>query len=126
MTETALTQFKELFTLFNNDANRVAKILAQENRSYQFIDMWYYDPDCDTIEGQGDETWNYGGYERHYVSFPSKYLTYTDEQLQKIVDKNIKASKAREAAEKRKEKKERLEAEKAQYEKLKAKFENKK
>ena len=40
--------------------------------------------------GQGDEHWQYGGYEKHYAEFPKKYIYMDDKEIQKIVDAELK------------------------------------
>ena len=55
----------------------------------KFIDYYYLDEDGQ-VYTFGEETWNYGGYEKHYGDFDAEMLTWTDEQLREYVDEKIK------------------------------------
>ena len=118
-----LKNFAELYNKFLEDCNRVIDILKyspEYENDIEFSDKFVLEDD--TVFWDGDEYWNYGGHEYHSGTFPAEYLTMSDEELKKIVDKKI------EEYNKKQEEKKRLkaEAEKAarlkEYEKLKAEF----
>lgn len=118
-----LKKYTELYNKFLEDCDRVVNILKQApeyKNKIDFADKFVLEDD--TVVWEGDEYWNYGGHEYHSGNFPSEYLTMSDEELKKIVDKKI------EEYNKRQEEKKRLkrEAERAarlkEYEKLKAEF----
>lgn len=118
-----LNKFTELYNKFLEDCNRVVNILKQApeyKNDIEFAGTFILEDD--TVDWEGDEYWNYGGHEYHSGSFPAEYLTMSDEELKKIVDKKIEEYNKREEEKKRL----RREAEKAErfkeYEKLKAEF----
>ena len=121
-----LKNFKETYTEFINDCDPVANILSNV-KEYQ-KPSFNCNPafaDTFTIVGDdifwvGEENWRYG--ERHYGNFPLEYLTMTDEELQKIVDKmNEEYDKKQETLKKEKEEREKAKR-LADYEKLKKEF----
>ena len=126
MKKTDLEKYTKLNEEFLSECDRVANILKDapeyqtECGNISFADKFVLEDA--TVDWEGDEYWNYGGHEYHSGSFPAEYLTMSDEELKKIVDKKI------EEYNKRQEEKTRLkrEAEKAarlkEYEKLKAEF----
>ena len=126
MKKTDLEKYTKLNEEFLSECDRVASILKDapeyqtECGNISFANCFTLEDD--TVDWEGDEYWNYGGHEYHSGSFPAEYLTMSNEELKKIVDKKI------EEYNKRQEEKTRLkrEAEKAarlkEYEKLKAEF----
>ena len=127
MTREELENYVELDKKFGQDCNRVAAILRKRVReaSYggcniAFADEFYLS--WDDVKWVGEETWSYGGYERHSGSFPKEYLTMSDEELQAIVDKENKEWEE-EIDRKKREKEEREKAKRMEeYEKLKKEF----
>ncbi len=127
MTEEELKKFKELYNKFLDDCGRVADILAnsKERIVHECGNINYaktFTLDGGVVNWEGDEYWNYDGHEHHSGYFPAEFLTMTDDELMKIVDKENKEYDKEQEAKKR----ERAEREKAarleQYNKLKEEF----
>ena len=91
MTKEEIKTYLKLQKELETSAKRVAKYFIKLNSSYKFINSWNIDDDL--VEGEGSETWSYGGYEDHYVSFDVKWLSATDEELQSYVDSALKERK---------------------------------
>ena len=126
MTKEELKQYSELQLKFAKDVNRVANYLGKINddsdySDLKFIDYYYLDEDGQ-VYTFGEETWNYGGYEKHYGDFDAEMLTWTDDELRKYVDqikKGKEEERVREEIEKAKKKEE---EERSLWEKLNEKF----
>lgn len=122
-----LKNFKELYDKFIEDCNRVANILtnSKERTEHECGDIAYADTftlDGNDVDWEGDEYWQFQGHEHHFGDFPAEFLTMTDDELMKIVDKENEEYDKREAA-KQKEKEEYEKAKRlAEYEKLKKEF----
>lgn len=127
MNKTDLKNFKELYDKFLDDCNRVAGILAnsKERTAHESGNINYADTftlDGDDVSWEGDEYWSFGEHEYHSGYFPVEFLTMTDDELMKIVDKeNNEYNKKQEAKQKRKEEREKA-ARLEQYNKLKEEF----
>ena len=128
MSPKQLQEYRLLQEEFENDCQRVAKILeglerykGMEGRDIRYAESFVINGD--NIDWSGEETWRYGGYEMHSGSFPVAYLFMTDDELKEIVDL------ANEEYRMKQEENARLEQEKQkakrmeEYEKLKKEFE---
>lgn len=123
-----LEKYSELNKEFNKDCRRVVNILVgarslhEENNDISFANNFLPTKDG-KIYWEGEEHWNYGGYEFHSGYFSAEYLTMADEELKAIVEKmNQEYYKEQEQKEKENEEVERKKR-LAVYEKLKKEFE---
>lgn len=126
MTQEELAQYVELREKFENECNRVCDIIKNSKKRHgKCHDIRYAERFslCDnSVEWEGDEYWSYGGHDEHSGSFPSDFLTMSDEELRKIVEKEneeweeIQERRHKEKAVQEKERR------KAQYEELKKEF----
>lgn len=126
MTQEELTQYALLRNKFEEECGRVCLILVDSNaRRGEHVDIRYASSFFligDSVEWEGIEYWSYGGMENHSGKFPAEFLTMSDEELLKIVEKENEEWKA-ELEKKKREKEERERAERmAEYEKLKKEF----
>ena len=117
MTTKDFSEFSRLNEVFIKDCERIARILERECVDWSFIDEWRLEDGY--VGGRGTERWAYGGYEEYSLSFPAKYLTMTDDELNAIVDAQLEAKKKREDEEKRKKDEVKQAQERAEYERLK-------
>ena len=121
MTQEQINMYVDLKEELEKSANRVANYFVKINSSYEFIDSWQLY--SDGVEGTGVETWNYGGYEEHFVSFDVKWLYATDEELQNYVNSVLEERKQRLNDEVRKKIEEEKEKKYQKYLELKKEFE---
>ena len=121
MTQEQINMYVDLKEELKKSANRVANYFVKINSSYEFIDSWQLY--SDEVEGTGIETWNYGGYEEHYVSFDTKWLYATDEELQNYVNFVLEERKQKLTDETRKKNEEEKEKKYQKYLELKKEFE---
>lgn len=121
MTKDQIKMYVDLKEELKKSANRVANYFVKINSSYEFIDSWQLY--SDEVEGKGVETWNYGGYEEHFVSFDVKWLYATDEELQNYVNSVLEERKQRLNDEVRKKIEEEKEKKYQKYLELKKEFE---
>ena len=126
MTEEGVKQQSELQLKVAKDVERVTKQLGKINddsdyNDLKFIDYYYLDEDGQ-VYTFGEETWSYGGYEKHYGDFDSEMLTWTDDELREYVEQ-IKKGKEEERVREEIEKKKKKEEEKSSlWETLNEKF----
>lgn len=126
MTKEELAQYVELCDKFENECNRVCDIITNsKTRHGECEDIRYAEKfrlADDSVEWEGDEYWSYGGHEEHSGDFPADFLTMSDDELRKIVEKENEEWEAKQEK-KRREKEEREKARRlAEYEKLKKEF----
>jgi hypothetical protein len=119
-TQEEFEQYNAMTEKFNKRCAEIAQIAKRYNESYGFIESWQLVGD--SVEGEGDEYWNYGGHEHHWASFDANWLTKSDEEISAIVDQWIEKAKAEKAAQKEKEKAFEEARERAEFERLKQKF----
>ena len=122
MTKEEFKQYSELQEKFAKDVDRVTNYLGKINDDLKFIDYYYLD-EVGQVYTFGEETWNCGGYEKHYGDFDAEMLTWTDDELLKYVDqikKGKEEERVREEIEKANKKEE---EERREYERLKEKYE---
>ena len=109
MSNEELEQLCQLNDKFLADAERVAKILKEDlksDRDSRFAETFYIEGDEVCFEG--DEYWNYGGHEHIKGYFPLSYLTMSDEELTRLVEKrNEEYQKEKDEEKRRREKRER-------------------
>lgn len=127
MTQKELTQYAELCGKFESECNRVCNIIMNSKMRHDNCENISYAERFrladDSVWWEGDEYWSYGGHEEHSGYFPTDFLTMSDDELLKIVEKENEeweAEQERKNQEKAAQEKERR---KAQYEKLKKEFE---
>ena len=126
MKKEELAQYVVLCEKFENECNRVCNILKDsKNRHGNCEDITYaerFHLSDDSVAWKGDEYWSYGGHEYHSGYFPVDFLTMSDDELLKIVEKENEEWEA-EQEKKRREAKEMERAKRlAEYEKLKKEF----
>ena len=131
MKQEQIEQYESLNAIFQEDCERVARILSDyavyterwETSNIEFAQNFSL---CGVeVDWNGDEYWSYGGHEYHSGSFPVSYLSMTDEELRAAAEKENNAYL--EELRKKKEKKQKAQdaADYEQYQRLKEKFENK-
>ena len=91
MTQEELTQYVELCEKFEDECNRVCNILKDSKIRHGSCGNISYAERfrlCDdSVAWEGDEYWSYGGHEEHSGYFPVDFLTMSDDELLKIVEK---------------------------------------
>ena len=117
MTKQELIKYEELQGIFQTRCEMVCHILSQLKDSYNYV--YEFEIDGDDVCGRGENTWQYGGYERHYADFPKKYIYMDDKEIQKIVDAELKKKEDEKVRKKANDEKLKAEKEKAEYERLK-------
>ena len=121
MTQEELKLYSELQKKFASDVDRITDFLKEIDYEVAFTDMGFYLED-DTVFTRGSETWAYGGYEEHSSCFEAEMLTWTDEELQKYVER-VKKGQAEERVRMDIEKtRKKEEEERREFERLKAKY----
>lgn len=127
MTQEELAQYVKLCEKFENECNRVCNILKySKNRHGECEDITYaerfhlYD---DSVDWEGDEYWNYGGHEEHSGDFPVDFLTMSDDELLKIIEKENEEWEAEQERKHKEKAAKEKEWRKAKYEELKKEFE---
>lgn len=118
-----LEQYQKLHDEFVSDCERVAKILSNlKDSSYDNTGF------ADTFESVGAEVhWiGYDSYcgetDYYYGYFPVEYLTMTDDELLKIVEKENEEWEAKQEKDKQEKAAQEKEKRKAKYEELKKEF----
>lgn len=117
MTKEELEKFEEIQDIFQTRCETICRILSPLDEAYKHV--YEFEINGDDIYGQGDEHWQYGGYEKHYAEFPKKYIYMDDKEIQKIVDTELKDRTIKKAMEILRESNLKIESEKAEYERLK-------
>ena len=124
MTKEELKKFIELNDKFTDDCERVARILAnsKERTVHESHNIRYADTfrlEDGSVDWEGEETWSYGGHEWDGGYFDADYLTMTDKELMKIVDKENEEYDKKLMEKKKNEEKEEKERKLAMFNKLK-------
>lgn len=126
MTQEELTQYAELCEKFENECIRVCGIITNsKTRHGDCKDISYADRfhlADDSVAWEGDEYWNYGGHEEHSGDFPAGFLTMSDDELLKIVEKENEEWEAKQERKRKEKAAQEKERRKAQYEELKKEF----
>jgi hypothetical protein len=117
MTKEELNNYEKLQDAFQTRCEKICQILRPLKDSYKYV--YEFEVGRDLVCGRGEETWQYGGYERHYADFPKEYIYMDDKEIQKIVDAELKKKEDEKARKKANEEKIKAEKEKAEYERLK-------
>ena len=124
MTKKDLEQYQKLHDEFVSECKRVAKILSNLEDSYPFDNTAF----AETFEPAGVEV-SWAGYdtcrgETDYYNgyFPIEYLTMTDDELNKIVEKKNKQWEAEQERREKAKAAQEKEWRKAKYEELKKEF----
>ena len=117
MTKEELEKFEEIQDIFQTRCETICRILSPLDEAYKHV--YEFEINGDDVCGQGDEHWQYGGYEKHYAEFPKKYIYMDDKEIQKIVDVELKDRTIKKAMEILRESNLKIESEKAEYERLK-------
>lgn len=123
MTKEEIKAYMGLNKKFIEDCKRVKKIfsdLKDEGGNICFADTFYCEDD--EVAWRGVETGSYQYYEEHNGYFPIKYLSFTDDELRKVVEKENE--EYRRMLEKERKEKEKAETEKRRklFETLKKEF----
>ena len=129
MTQKELKQYIDLSEKFEEECNRVCRILSDSKKRHgecsdiSYAEKFKIEGD-DSVWWEGDEYWSYGGHESHGGYFSADFLTMSDNELAEIVKKENEEWEA--AQEKKKNEKAAEEKAKrmAKYEELKKEFEN--
>lgn len=94
MTQEEIKQYIKLCDKFEDECNRVCKILSESKKHRIPNDITFADRfiiEDNNVEWEGFEIWNYGGtqrqYGRHCGMFDLHYLTMTDDELRKVVER---------------------------------------
>lgn len=117
MTKQELKDYEKLQDTFQTRCEMICHILRPLDDAYNYV--YEFEIDGDDVCGRGEETWQYGGYERHYAYFPKEYIYMDDKDIQKIVDDELKKREDEKAHKKEIDEKLKAEKEKAEYERLK-------
>ena len=127
MTQEEIKQYIKLYDKFEDECYRVSRILLEsKKRTIEPNDITFADKftiEHNNVIWEGRETWSWGGEQWHNGMFDLNYLTMTDDELRKVVEReNLEWDKEQ------KEQKERDEEHakkmrKKQYELLKKEFE---
>lgn len=117
MTKQELNDYEKLQDIFQTRCETICRILKPLNEAYNYV--YEFEIDGDDVCGRGEETWQYGGYERHYADFPKEYIYMDDKEIQEIMRTKLKKKVDEEARKKANEEKIKAEKEKAEYERLK-------
>lgn len=90
MTKDEIKQYIELCDKFEDECYRVRTILSESKKRCYPNDIRWADKfviEHDNVVWEGCETWNYGGERYHNGMFDLNYLTMTDDELRKVVEK---------------------------------------
>lgn len=117
MTKEELNNYEKLQDAFQTRCEKICQILRPLKDSYKYV--YEFEINGDDICGHGEDTWQYGGYERHYAYFPKEYIYMDDKDIQNIVDDELKKREEEKAHKKEIDEKLKAEKEKAEYERLK-------
>lgn len=102
---------------FQDRCSEICDILKEANPDMRHMDTFVID--TKHVICSGDVYWGYGGHEHYTGEFPVKYLYMSNNEIQAIVNEEVRQ---KEEAEERNRK--RIEAEElAKYQELKAKYE---
>jgi hypothetical protein len=117
MTYEEVDKLIELDDKFQDRCSEICNILKEANPDMKSMDTFVIGNTH--VSCSGDEYWSYGGHEHFTGTFPVKYLYMSNEEIQTIVNEEVRQ---KEEAEEQKRK--RIEAEEiAKYQELKAKYE---
>ena len=125
MTKNEIDQYIKLHDKFEDECYRVRTILSESKKRCYPNDIRWADKfiiENNNVVWEGHETWSYGGEQWHSGMFDLNYLTMSDDELRKIVEKeNLEWDKEQKE---QKEKGEELAkmARRKQYELLKKEF----
>ena len=126
MKKEELAQYVELCEKFVNECNRVCDIITNSKMRHGVCkDIKYaqrFSLTDDSVEWEGDEYWGYGGHDVHSGYFPSDFLTMSDDELLKIVEKENEEWEARQEKKRKERAAQEKEKRKAKYEELKKEF----
>ena len=95
MTQEQVKQLVELQNILEERCSEVTNILGK-------MDKYYYTgfSHCDKfrivgeeVYCEGDEYWQYGGYEQHVEYFDAKFLTMSNKEIEKYVENEIQKKK---------------------------------
>ena len=119
MEKEKLNLYLELAEEFEKRCNEICKMLIPLNPEYTHMDSFWIRKDEVCCYGAN---WEYGELCDYWLDFPISYLTMNNEELQKLINEEVK-----EKEEERRKLMERLEQQKLkqerkEYERLKAKF----
>ena len=117
MTKQELIDYEKMQDTFQTRCEMICHILRPLDEAYNYVTN--FEINGDDVCGQGDEHWQYGGYEKHYAEFPKEYIYMDDKKIQKIVDTELKDRTIKKAMEILRENNLKIESEKAEYERLK-------
>ena len=126
MTQEELTQYAELYEKFKKECYRVCNTLANsEMRHGDCADIRYAKRvrlADDSVAWEGDEYWSYGGHEEHNGYFSADFLTMSDDELLKIVEKENEEWEAEQERKNKEKAAQEKERRRTQYEELKKEF----
>lgn len=123
MTQKELDKYIKLQEKFQLRCEAICKILEPLNDNYSYLSNFELDVYDATVYGEGDEYWQYGGYESHSGAFPVSYLCMSDDDLKKIVEDDLKKREEKRLAVQMEETMQYQKKEREEYERLKKKFE---
>lgn len=115
-----INEYRLLNDRVNKECERVCNILKKFKPCFRHMDEFIVDED--KVFCAGDEYWAYGGYDRHEDSFPTNYLSMSDDALEVLVDTWIEEKNKIIEEERKRSEEEKEKLEREQYEKLKQKY----
>lgn len=88
MTKQELKNYEELRGAFQWRCRKICDILKPLDGAFEFV--YEFEINGNLIECECEGYWFYGGEEKHYAHFPKEYLYMEDEEIQKIVNVELK------------------------------------
>jgi hypothetical protein len=88
MTKKELEKYEEMQDTFLRRCKKICDILKPLDSAFEFV--YKFEINGNLIECECNGYWFYGGEEKHYAKFPKEYLYMEDEEIQKIVDSELK------------------------------------
>ena len=125
MTQEQVKQLAELQNIFEERCSEVTKILGKMDKYYDtgFSCCDKFRIDGEDVCCEGDEYWQYGGYEQHVEYFDVKFLTMSNKEIEKYVENEIQIKLAEIKEEEEELLKKKEAEERKQLEELKRKYE---
>lgn len=125
MTQEQVKQLAELQDIFEKRCSEITNILCRMdkyyNTKYSYTDK--YKISGSDVCCEGEEYWQYGGYEQYVEYFDIKFLTMSNKEIEKYVEEKIQIKIAEQKAKDEELLKKKEAEERKQLEELKRKYE---